>query len=107
MIDLTLTEKFALIGLKNQRSTQLTMPKKASLRCLAAAVTVDYFEMKDSNTNIPSYISDIYDLLSDKQNLKETLETVETLSKKSLKTIETIMIAHLREKHFIREKNSL
>ena len=99
MVDLTLTEKFALIGLKNQRSTQLTMPKKASLRCLAA-VTVDYFEMKDSNTNIPSYISDIYDLLSDNQNLKETLETVETLSKKSLKTIETIMIAHLGKKQF-------
>lgn len=50
MKNMSLTEKFAMIGLKNQRSSQMTVAKKASIKCLAASVLLDRY-IKVGNTN--------------------------------------------------------
>lgn len=107
MIDLSLTEKFGLIGLKNQRSTQLTMAKKASLRCLAAATILEHLKMNNTEIDMSTYISDVLPLFSNTKDINTSLKEVLGLTNKQLKKIEDVMIAHLKEKHYIRDKNSL
>lgn len=115
MIDLTLTEKFSMIGLKNQRSSQMTKAKKASLRCIAAAVVIEAYVEAENPSSIfdekrekhLSCITTIIHLFKPKDRLIDLLTQVTKFSNNQLQQIETVVSKHLINKHLIRVKNSL
>src|SRR5699024_7013928 len=117
--ELTLSEQFGLIALKNQRSSQETTAKKANLRALAAACLLEIVieEDLDQKTNatislhqvktVPPYVKKVISMLTkatsiQKETIKEILGQAATLSNKQLADVEELCVAHLTEKHLIR-----